>query len=70
MSNNLSVEDPLKTLTMALSNRKYNHKLIHHSGRGLQYCSSEYIIPLTLSAHCHIDHHSPSYLWFIPFYLS
>lgn len=43
LSNNLSVEGPLKALTMALKNRKYNHKLIHHSDRGLQYCSSEYI---------------------------
>lgn len=43
LCDNLSVEGPLKALKMALSNRKYSHKLIHHSDRGLQYCSAEYI---------------------------
>jgi putative transposase len=28
---------------MALANRRYNSSLIHHSDRGLQYCSEEYI---------------------------
>ncbi len=42
LSNNLSVEGPLKALIMALKGRKYSHKLIHHSDRGLQYCSSDY----------------------------
>lgn len=28
---------------MAVSNRENNHPLIHHSDRGLQYCSAEYI---------------------------
>lgn len=32
-----------KALQMALSKRKYNDPLIHHSDRGLQYCSSLYI---------------------------
>lgn len=40
----LSVEGPEKALDMALKNRKYpNTKLIHHSDRGLQYCSSDYV---------------------------
>lgn len=40
---NLSVAGPLAALSMALKNRKYNDQLIHHSDRGLQYCSAEYI---------------------------
>lgn len=43
---NLSTSGPLTALEMALKNRKYNHKLIHHSDRGLQYCSSDYITKL------------------------
>lgn len=40
---NLSTEGPLKALENALKNRKYSHDLIHHSDRGLQYCSADYI---------------------------
>lgn len=40
---NLSTAGPLKALESALKNRKYPHDLIHHSDRGLQYCSSDYI---------------------------
>lgn len=40
---NLRAEGPLKALDMALKNRKYSHDLIHHSDRGLQYCSADYI---------------------------
>jgi len=40
---NLSVAGPLAALSMALKNRKYNDQLIHHSDRGLQYCSAEYV---------------------------
>jgi transposase InsO family protein len=32
----------LQALKMAVINRKYNNNLIHHSDRGLQYCSKEY----------------------------
>jgi putative transposase len=39
----LSVEGPLRAMKMALKNRKYNDLLMHHSDRGLQYCSAEYI---------------------------
>lgn len=40
---NLSAEGPLKALESALKNRKYTHDLMHHSDRGLQYCSADYI---------------------------
>jgi transposase InsO family protein len=39
---NLSTAGPLNALQMAIKNRKYKHSLIHHSDRGLQYCSSDY----------------------------
>lgn len=40
---NLSADGPLKALEMALKNRRYSHKLVHHSDRGLQYCSHDYV---------------------------
>lgn len=40
---NLSAAGPLNALNMALKNRKYKGALIHHSDRGLQYCSAEYV---------------------------
>jgi transposase InsO family protein len=40
---NLSADGPLKVLESALRNREYKHDLIHHSDRGLQYCSADYI---------------------------
>ncbi len=43
LNENLSTIGPLKALEMAIKNRKYKHPLIHHSDRGLQYCSAEYI---------------------------
>ena len=43
---NLSTAGPLNALESALKNRKYTHDLIHHSDRGLQYCSSEYVTTL------------------------
>ncbi|MGB1043452.1 MAG: IS3 family transposase, partial [Tenacibaculum sp.] len=43
VSKSLCVEGSLKALKMALINRENNEKeLIHHSDRGLQYCSNEY----------------------------
>ena len=43
VSNSLSAEGSLKALDIALTNRMYkNQPLIHHSDRGLQYCSNEY----------------------------
>jgi transposase InsO family protein len=43
VSNSLSVEGSLNALEMAMKGRIYkNQPLIHHSDRGLQYCSNEY----------------------------
>ena len=43
VSQSLNVAGSLKALDMALNNRIYkNQPLIHHSDRGLQYCSNEY----------------------------
>ena len=42
LSENLKAESTLRALDMAVKNRKYKHQLIHHSDRGLQYCSSLY----------------------------
>jgi len=40
----LEAEGPLKALSMALKNRCHTEtRLIHHSDRGIQYCSGEYI---------------------------
>lgn len=44
LSDNLKVESTLKALKIALKQRKYpDRNLIHHSDRGFQYCSDEYI---------------------------
>ena len=43
LSNSLAVEGTLKALNMAIRQRKYTFRaLIHHSDRGLQYCSDDY----------------------------
>ena len=43
VSSSLAVEGSLQALELALANRVYKDKpLIHHSDRGLQYCSNEY----------------------------
>lgn len=44
VSNSLETTGSLKAaLKMAIKNRNYpNQELIHHSDRGLQYCSNEY----------------------------
>lgn len=43
LSNNLEASSTLKALKMAIRNRKYpDSPLIHHSDRGLQYCSKLY----------------------------
>jgi transposase InsO family protein len=40
----LEAEGPLQALRMALKNRSHSGtRLIHHSDRGIQYCSEEYI---------------------------
>ena len=44
LSDNLRVESTLTALKMALKGRKYpDRKLTHHSDRGFQYCSNDYI---------------------------
>lgn len=43
LSDNVAVKGSLLALEMALNNRYYKDKsLIHHSDRGLQYCSNNY----------------------------
>jgi transposase InsO family protein len=43
VSNSLVMEGSLSALEMALANKCYgNQPLIHHSDRGLQYCSNDY----------------------------
>ena len=43
VSQSLSVESSLKALEMAVGNKEFrNYPLIHHSDRGLQYCSNDY----------------------------
>lgn len=43
VSDSLAADGTLRALKMAISNRKYKAAaLIHHSDRGLQYCSNEY----------------------------
>jgi len=44
LSDNMKTESTTKALKMALRNRRYpNTSLIHHSDRGFQYCSPDYI---------------------------
>jgi putative transposase len=47
VSTSLSATGTMNALEMAISLRKYNHPLIHHSDRGLQYCSTGYVNSLT-----------------------
>jgi transposase InsO family protein len=43
VSNSLNMDGSINALDMALKNRVYkDRELIHHSDRGLQYCSNEY----------------------------
>lgn len=43
VSDSLSVKGSVRALEMAIKNRKYKkEQLIHHSDRGLQYCSDKY----------------------------
>ncbi|WP_236458195.1 MULTISPECIES: IS3 family transposase [Flavobacterium] len=47
LSDDMSAESVVKALRMAVKNRKTNLQLIHHSDRGLQYCSKIYQNELT-----------------------
>ena len=42
LSENMNAENVVKALKMAVKNRTTHLPLIHHSDRGLQYCSDEY----------------------------
>ena len=39
---NLKTESVIKAFSTALKRRKYDGTLIHHSDRGIQYCSAQY----------------------------
>ena len=41
--NDLAAEGCIAALQMALNNKVYNEQLIHHSDRGSQYCSQQYV---------------------------
>jgi transposase InsO family protein len=41
--NDLAAEGCIEALKMALNNRVYNDHIIHHSDRGSQYCSHQYV---------------------------
>ena len=44
IAQNMNTEEMKKAYEMAIAGRVYpNSKLIHHSDRGLQYCSSDYV---------------------------
>lgn len=49
VSKDLSALSTLKALKMGLRKRHYRNNLIHHSDRGLQYCSAGYVQQLTAS---------------------
>ncbi len=42
LNNSLSTKGSLRALKMAIKGKIYSGRLIHHSDRGLQYCSHEY----------------------------
>jgi len=42
LSEDLKTQGTVKALEMALQNRIYNLPIIHHSDKGVQYCSKEY----------------------------
>lgn len=42
LSDHLGASATLQALQMAIRGRQYNGSLIHHSDRGLQYCSKDY----------------------------
>ena len=42
LSDEMKASDVVKALDMTIQNRSLDHAAIHHSDRGLQYCSEEY----------------------------
>src|SRR5699024_9037890 len=62
LSDSLSIEGGIKALKMALQQRDKTMPLIHHSDRGIQYCSKAYVgllknngisISMTEDNHCY-----------------
>ena len=62
LSDNLSIEGSISALKQALKQNLLSDKLIHHSDRGVQYCSKEYVkilnnnkitISMTEDNHCY-----------------
>jgi putative transposase len=43
IADNMEAITVAKALQMALTNRLYNDQVVHHSDRGAQYCSEEYV---------------------------
>ena len=43
LSDRLDMEGPILALEMAIENLPKGHRLIHHSDRGVQYCSKAYV---------------------------
>jgi len=43
VSENMGAGSTLQALQMAIKSRRYGGKLVHHSDRGLQYCSALYV---------------------------
>jgi transposase InsO family protein len=43
IADNMTAETMKTAYAMALQQRQYAHPLMHHSDRGLQYCSEEYV---------------------------
>jgi transposase InsO family protein len=54
LSNNMRVENTIEAMQMAIGKRQYQTALIHHSDRGSQYCSEEYV-RLLKHNHIHIS---------------
>ena len=50
LSDDMSAENVVQALKMAINHRTTNNPLIHHSDRGLQYCSSIYHLELNRNA--------------------
>lgn len=43
LSKSLSIEGGLESLRMALKQNRHREEIIHHSDRGIQYCSKDYV---------------------------
>jgi transposase InsO family protein len=62
LSRSLSIEGGINSLQMAIKQRKTTYELLHHSDRGIQYCSHDYVkllqnngikISMTEENHCY-----------------